>query len=156
MLVQEVPGVLATGAQIDAPSQHLRQRVELARPDAFRLNVVAPPAERRKGAPDLRDSGLNRRSDDRQLVAGSRVAVFLRPRFRRLVASQSEPDYFFLSVFEQHVRAGAKIGQGAAEHQPPFKQISRFERLPQDQQRLNDAALAHPVEAAQQIQRRTR
>ena len=60
------------------------------------------------------------------------------------------------AVLEQHVRAGAEICQGPAEHQPPFQHVSRFERLPQDQQRLNDAALAHAVQAAQQVQRRAR
>lgn len=50
--------------------------------------------------------------------------------------------------------ARAEVYPLAAQNESAVVQFPGFKRLPQHQQRLNNAALAHPVQAAQQIERR--
>ena len=96
--------------------------------------------------------------DGRQLLA--HLHMFERPRpwgvNARAVAEQHEPDERPVLPFEHHFGADAEIGQRAAQDQPPLQQAPGSERLAQHQQRLDHAALAHPVQAAQQVQWRAR
>ena len=149
VVVQVVPGILATHAEFAAPRRHLRQRIQLARPDPFRLHVVEESSEGRR-TPPARQQGFRRffRFDRGQLVAGSRIAKRPDPFLRRVPPSEVPgwPLDLFDAVFPGP-REGAPKG-GGTRHAPT--QIA-YLHLARQQLVENGLGLAVRAEACKRL-----